>query len=44
MWDSKMEMFSEIDILKFVELTLLSWIFVEYEILYTEKKYFRECA
>jgi hypothetical protein len=32
-----MEMFSEIDILKFAELTLLSWIFMEYEILYKEK-------
>ena len=39
-----MEMFPEIDILKFAELTLLSWIFMDYEILYIEKNNSRECA
>ena len=32
-----MEMFSEIVILMFAELTLLSWIFMEYEMSYTDK-------
>jgi hypothetical protein len=31
-----MEMFLEVNTLKFAELTLLSWIFMEYEMLYTE--------
>jgi len=39
-----MEMFLEIDILKFAELTSLSWIFMEYEMLYTEKNDSHECA